>query len=344
MKAVFVKGKNSVLVDEIPSPKPNDGDIIIKMRSCGLCGSDLEKVYGEYGMGSARLGHETAGEIMQIGKAVNGFAPGDRVFVHHHVPCYLCHYCLHGDYTMCNSYQSSNIDPCGLSEQILVPEWNISRGGLIKLPVNVSYDEASLIEPLACCLRALAKCNFHKGDDIAILGAGPTGMMHILLAKIFGAGRIFVIDVNQFRLDFARKHHDLITFNSMIDKAVIKKIQDATNDRGTDITIVATGNTTAVLQSFELTRKGGRIMLFGVPPKGANISYDLNNLYSNEQILIPSYAASEIETNQALKLIAEKRIDINSLITHRFKIDDAAQAIKCAHNANDAMKVVVITE
>jgi L-iditol 2-dehydrogenase len=169
-------------------------------------------------------------------------------------------------------------------------------------------------------------------------------MMHILLAKIFGAGRIFVIDVNQFRLDFARKHHDLITFNSMIDKAVIKKIQDATNDRGTDITIVATGNTTAVLQSFELTRKGGRIMLFGVPPKGANISYDLNNLYSNEQILIPSYAASEIETNQALKLIAEKRIDINSLITHRFKIDDAAQAIKCAHNANDAMKVVVITE
>ena len=235
-------------------------------------------------------------------------------------------------------------DPCGLSEQILVPEWNISRGGLIKIPVNVSYDEASLIEPLACCLRALAKCNFHKGDDVAILGSGPAGMMHILLAKIFGAGRIFVIDVNQFRLDFARKHHDLTTFNSMIDKAVIKKIQKATNGRGTDITIVATGNTTAVLQSFELTRRGGRIMLFGVPPKGAIISYDLNNLYSNEQILIPSYAASEIETNQAIKLIAEKRIDIRSLITHRFKIDDAAQAIKCAHKANDAMKVVVIAE
>jgi L-iditol 2-dehydrogenase len=344
MKAVFVKGKNSVLVDEVPSPKLNHGDIIVKMRSCGLCGSDLEKVYGQYGMGSARLGHEPAGEIMQIGKTVNGFAPGDRVFIHHHVPCYSCHYCLHGDYTMCNSYHNSNIDPCGLSEQILVPEWNISRGGLIKIPVNVSYDEASLIEPLACCLRALAKCNFHKGDDVAILGSGPAGMMHILLAKIFGAGRIFVIDVNQFRLDFARKHHDLTTFNSMIDKGVIKKIQKATNGRGTDITIVATGNTTAVLQSFELTRRGGRIILFGVPPKGAIISYDLNNLYSNEQILIPSYAASEIETNQAIKLIAEKRIDISSLITHRFKIDDAAQAIKCAHKANDAMKVVVIAE
>ena len=344
MKAVFVKGQNSVLVDNVPPPKPNYGDIIVKMRSCGLCGSDLEKVYGQYGMGSARLGHETAGEIMQIGKAVNGFALGDRVFIHHHVPCYLCHYCLHGDYTMCNSYQRSNIDPCGLSEQILVPEWNISRGGLIKLPVNVTYDEASLIEPLACCLRGLAKCNFQKGDDIAILGSGPAGMMHILLAKIFGAGRIFVIDVNQFRLDFANKHQDISTFNSLIEKDVIKKIQQATKDRGTDITIIATGNISAVLQSFELTRRGGRIMLFGVPPKGTNISYDLNSLYSNEQILIPSYAASEIETNQALKLIAEKRIDLNSLITHRFKIDDAAQAIKCAHKADDAMKVVVITE
>jgi L-iditol 2-dehydrogenase len=245
---------------------------------------------------------------------------------------------------MCNRYQNSNIDPCGLSEQILVPEWNISRGGLIKLPDNVSYDEASLIEPLACCLRALTKCNFHKGDDIAILGSGPAGMMHMLLAKIFGAGRIFVIDINQFRLDFAEKYHHLTTFNSMIDKDIIKKIREATNDRGTDMTIVATGNTSAVMQSFEITRRGGRIMLFGVPSKGTNISLDLNNLYSNEQILIPSYAASEIETNQAIKLIAEKRIDINSLITHRFKIDDAAQAIKCAHKADVAMKVIVITD
>jgi L-iditol 2-dehydrogenase len=344
MKAVFIKGRKLVLVDEVPPPKPNDGDLIVRMHSCGLCGSDLEKVYGHYGMGSARLGHETAGEIIQIGKAVNGFSLGDRVFIHHHVPCYSCHYCLHGDYTMCNRYQTSNIDPCGLSEQILVPEWNISRGGLIKLPDDVSYDEASLIEPLACCLRALAKCNFHKGDDVAILGSGPAGMLHMLLAKIFGAGRIFVIDINQFRLDFARKHYDLKTFNSMVDKDFIKKIQEATNDRGTDITIVATGNTRAVLQAFELTRRAGRIMLFGVPAKGSNICYDLDNLYSNEQILIPSYAASEIETNQALKLITEKRIDISSLITHRFKIDDAPQAIKCAHKATDAMKVIVISD
>ena len=344
MKAVFVKGQNSVLVDEVASPKLGDGDIIVKMRTCGLCGSDLEKVYGQYGMGSARLGHEIAGEIMQIGKKVNGFAPGDRVFIHHHVPCYSCHYCLHGDYTMCNRYQSSNIDPCGLSEQILVPEWNISRGGLIKLPDNISYDQASLIEPLACCLRALAKVNFHKGDDVAILGAGPTGMMHTVLAKAFGAGRIFVIDINQFRLDFAKKHHQIEIFNSMIDKDFIKKIQEYTNTRGTDITIVATGNTSALLQSFELTRRAGRILLFGVPPKRCRISYDMNKLYSNEQSLITSYGASEIETNQALKLIAEKRIDITSLITHRFKIDDTLQAIKCAHNATDAMKVVVMNE
>ena len=344
MKAVFVNGPNSVFVDEVPSPKPNDGDLIVKMHSCGLCGSDLEKIYGQYGMSSVRLGHETAGEVIEIGKAVKHFSPGDRVFIHHHVPCYSCHYCLHGDYTMCNKYQSSNIDPCGLSEQILVPEWNISRGGLIKLPDHVSYDEASLIEPLGCCLRSLAKCNFHKGDDIAVLGAGPAGIMHLLLAKTFGAGKIFVIDVNQFRLDFASRYYDIKAFNSMIDRDFIKKILAFTYDRGADITIVATGNLTAVKQSFDITRRGGRIILFGVPPKGANICYDLSKVYSNEQILIPSYAASEIETNQALKLIAEKRIDIASLITHRFKIDDVQQAIKCAHKANDAMKVVVTND
>src|ERR687897_1440008 len=206
MKAVFVKGQNSVLVDDVPSPKLGEGDLIVKMRTCGLCGSDLEKVYGQYGMGSARLGHEIAGEIMQIGKEVNGFAPGDRVFIHHHVPCYSCHYCLHGDYTMCRMFHSSNIEPCGLSEEILVPEWNISRGGVIKLPESMSFEKAALIEPLACCIRALDKCDIQKGDDIAIFGAGPAGIMHVLLAQSIGSGKVFLVDINQFRLDFAKKH------------------------------------------------------------------------------------------------------------------------------------------
>jgi L-iditol 2-dehydrogenase len=340
MKAVFVKARDAVSVDDVKSPDiTNAGDVIVKMRACGLCGSDLEKIYGEYGMTSGRLGHEPAGEVVAVGGGVKGFSPGDRVFIHHHVACYSCHYCKHGDHTMCPHYQTSNISPCGLAEQFLVPEWNVSRGGLIKLPDGVSYDEASLIEPFACCIRAWNKCNFQPGDDIAVLGAGPAGLMHVLLAKAYGARKVFVFDINDFRLNFAGRY-GVEAFNSAAQN-LADRIKSATDGRGVDICVVATGSMKALLQSFEMTRKGGDIMLFGVPPKGSQMSYDMSKLYSNEHSIIPSYAASEIETNEALKLISEKKVDIASLITHRFDIKDAPEAVKCAHVAKDAMKVIV---
>jgi L-iditol 2-dehydrogenase len=344
MKAVSIKGKELISIDELATPELEDGDILVRMRACGLCGSDLEKVYGEYGMSSAKLGHEPSGEIINVGNSVKDFSPGDRVFIHHHVACYSCYYCLHGDYTMCNMYQNSNIQPCGLSQQIVVPKWNISRGGLLRLPNNISFDEASLIEPLACCIRSLNKCNFHKGDDMAIFGAGPAGMMHVALANLFGVGKIIVVDINNFRIDFAKKFcYNISTFKSIPDKEedLTKKIKNNTDSRGVDISIVATGSTKALAQAFEATRKAGKVMLFGVPSKNSNISLNMNKLYSNEQSFLSCYAASEIETNQALKLIAEKRLDIKRLITHRFSIENADQAIKCAHEAKDAMKVIV---
>jgi L-iditol 2-dehydrogenase len=328
----------------LATPELEDGDILVRMRACGLCGSDLEKVYGQYGMSSAKLGHEPSGEIINVGNSVKDFSPGDRVFIHHHVACYSCYYCLHGDYTMCNMYQNSNIQPCGLSQQIVVPKWNISRGGLLRLPNNISFDEASLIEPLACCIRSLNKCNFHKGDDMAIFGAGPAGMMHVALANLFGVGKIILVDINNFRIDFAKKFcYNISTFKSLPDKEedLTKKIKNSTDSRGVDISIVATGSTKALAQAFEATRKAGKVMLFGVPSKNSNISLNMNKLYSNEQSILSCYAASEIETNQALKLIAEKRLDIKRLITHRFSIENADQAIKCAHEAKDAMKVIV---
>jgi len=343
MKAVFVKEHNTVSVDEVQVPRiVSDGDVIVGMRACGLCGSDLEKVYGEYGMSSGRLGHEPAGEVVAAGKDVKGFEPGDRVFIHHHVACYSCHYCLHGDHTMCPSYQTSNISPCGLAEQFLVPEWNVSRGGLIELPDKITFEEASLVEPLACCIRALDKSGLQKGDDMAVIGGGPAGLMHVLLAKEFGAGRIFVLDINDFRLKFAERY-GVDTFNIQTEQDISEKIKRETGGRGVDICVVATGNTKALLQSFDLTRKGGNVILFGVPPKGSQMSIDMSKLYSNEHSIIPSYAASEIETNKALRLLAEKRVNIESLITHRFDISEAAEAVRCAHDARYAMKVNVTT-
>jgi L-iditol 2-dehydrogenase len=342
MKVVSVKDKGLVSVKEVTAPKLiKDGDILINMHACGVCGSDLEKVYGQYGMSSAKLGHEPSGEVLNVGKSVKDLNVGDRVFIHHHVACYSCYFCRHGDYTMCDMYQKSNISPCGLSEQILVPEWNVSHGGVIKLPDTITFEEASLIEPLACCIRALNKCNFQKGDDIAVLGAGPAGMMLVKLAKAFGAGKIIVLDINEFRMNFVKRYGDIHTFNSMTEKDLTRKIKGLTGYRGVDLSIVATGSTKALIQSFEITRKAGKIMLFGVPSRGSEISMDMNKIYSSEMSLLSCYAASEIETNQALKLIREKRIDVKPLITHRFSIQMADEAIRCAHEAKDAMKVIV---
>lgn len=340
MKAVFIKEPNQVSINDMPSPKIGDGGILVKMKACGLCGSDLEKVYGSYGVVSNRLGHEPAGEIIAVGRDVKDFKVGDRVFVHHHVPCYECHYCKHEDYTMCPYYQKSNIDPCGLAEIFLVPEWNVKRGGVIKLPDDISFEEAAMIEPLACCIRAINKANIMDIDDVAVIGVGPAGMMHILLAKAYGANSVFALDINQFRLDFAKRMGAKLAIDSNKEDAV-KTIRDATDGRGVDVTIVATSSTKAFLQALELTRSGGRVVLFGVPPKGSTAQLDVNHIFSNEIRLIPSLAASEIETRQALELISSKRIDIKSIITHRFSLERAAEAIKCAHEARDAMKVVV---
>ena len=138
------------------------------------------------------------------------FAHGDRVFIHHHVSCYSCYYCWHGDYTMCAMYQKSKIDPCGLSEEFLVPEWNLSRGGLIKLPDSVTFDEVSLIEPLACCIRAINKCNFQKGDEYRSIRSRSCRNDACDSCKSIGAGKIiFPIDINDFRVDFAKKYDNV---------------------------------------------------------------------------------------------------------------------------------------
>jgi len=340
MLTVKVVDKKVTLV-ESELPKVNEDEMLVRMQSCGICGSDLEKVYGNYGMRSLRVGHEPAGVVIKVGKNLKKFQEGDRVFVHHHVSCYSCRYCLQGNYTMCNNYQSSNIDPCGLSEEFIVPKWNIDHGGVLKLPESISYDEAALIEPFACCIRGLNKISIKHGDNVAILGAGPTGVMHTLLARLLGANNIVVSDVNEFRLKFVEKY-GATAVNLNLEK-LDDVINNNTESLGVDVTILATGSMKAFESSLRITRRGGKILLFGVPSVGSKFDLDLNSLYSNEQIIIPSYGASEIETNQALSLISDKSIDLLPLVTHRFQLRESDNAFKCAHEALDAMKVLIVT-
>jgi L-iditol 2-dehydrogenase len=340
MKTATVKKPSVIVIEETDSPLLNSGEILVQMHACGICGSDLEKVYGEYGQPSMRLGHEPAGIITKIGSDVIGFKKGDRVFTHHHVPCYSCHFCNHGNETMCQKYYETNLSPCGLSEEYIVPQWNVNHGGVLKLPDSMSFEEAAMIEPLACCVRAWKKYLYQHGDSIAIFGVGPTGMMHVMLAQSKNFSKIFCFDVNDFRLEFAKKLNITDSINSM-DENRKQKILNHTHGNGVDVAIVATSSIKALEDAIDMIRKGGIVMMFGVPSRGAKIALDMSKIYSQEITLVTSYAASDNDTKEALHLIESSQIDVKQLVTHTYSIQDSQKAFDHARSGDNAMKIII---
>ncbi len=340
MKTAYVKEPSIISIEETKKLDLGSGDILVQMYACGICGSDLEKVFGQYGKPSMKLGHEPAGIILDIGSSVKEFKKGDRVFTHHHVSCYACHHCKHGNETMCKKYSETNLSPCGLSEEYIVPEWNVFHGGVLKLPDSMSFEEAAMIEPLACCVRSWRKFNYQEGDSAAIFGVGPTGIMHVMLAQSKKFSDIFCFDVNDFRLDFAKKFKVSETINSKTEKR-LERIFDQTNGRGVDIAIVATSSLKALEDAIEIVRKGGTILMFGVPSKGAKMDLDISKIYSKEITLVTSYAASDKDTKEALQLIETLEIDVKQLVTHTYRISDSQKAFDHARSGENAMKIVI---
>lgn len=340
MKTASVKDSSIISIDETQRPPLNSGDILVQMHACGICGSDLEKVFGQYGQPSMRLGHEPAGIILDIGSDVIEFKKGDRVFTHHHVSCYNCHFCNNGNETMCKKYSETNLSPCGLSEEYVVPTWNVSHGGVLKISDSLSFEEAAMIEPLACCVRAWTKYSYREGDSVAIFGVGPTGMMHVMLAQAKKFSKIFCFDVNDFRLNFAKKFNITESIHSM-DEHRKQKVLDHTDGRGIDVAIVATSSLKALDDAIDMVRKGGVVMMFGVPSKGAMINLDMSKVYSKEITLVTSYAASDVDTKEALHLIESSQIDVKQLITHTYSIDDTQKAFEHAKSGDNAMKIII---
>ena len=340
MKTAFVKEPSVISVDETSSPVLEKGDILVQMQACGICGSDLEKVFGQYGQPSMRLGHEPSGIVLDVGSDVTEFKKGDRVFTHHHVPCYDCHFCNHGNETMCKKYYETNLSPCGLSEQYVVPAWNVSHGGVLKISDSLSFEEAAMIEPLACCVRAWKKYDYQEGDSIAIFGVGPTGMMHVMLSHTKKFSKIFCFDVNDFRLDFAKKFNITDSINSM-DENRKEKILTSTDGRGVDVAIVATSSLKAFEDAIDMVRKGGAVMMFGVPSKGASLNIDMSKIYSKEITIVTSYAASDIDTKEALELIESSKVDVKQLITHTYPITETQKAFDHARSGENAMKIII---
>ena len=341
MKAAVVKSNSNIEIKNIENQSVGPGDILVKMRACGICGSDVEKVFGKYGQPSMRLGHEPAGIITQVGSEISNFSVGDRVFTHHHVACYSddCHECNHGNETMCKKYYESNLEPCGLADEYIVPEWNVKHGGVLKIPDSMSFEDAAMIEPLACCIRAWNKFTHKNNDSVAILGIGPTGIMHALLAKLYGIGKIFCLDLNEFRLDFAKKF-ETITINSGNTNA-LEQIKSETANQGVDVVIVATSSLNALKDAVSFVRKGGTIVMFGVPSKGANIELDMSEVYSRGLTIVNSYAASDFDTKDAIEKISNKQINVSQLITHKYNLEECQQAFVHAKSGDNAMKIII---
>jgi len=341
MKAAVIKSNSNIEIKNIEKPPVGPGDMLVKMRACGICGSDVEKVFGKYGQPSMRLGHEPAGIITQVGSEISNFSVGDRVFTHHHVACYSddCHECSHGNETMCKRYYESNLEPCGLADEYVVPEWNVKHGGVLNIPDSMSFEEAAMIEPLACCIRAWNKFKHHKNDSVAILGVGPTGIMHVLLAKLYGLGKVFCLDLNDFRLDFAKKF-ETVTIHSGNTNAM-EQIKSETANQGVDVVIVSTSSLNALKDAVNFVRKGGTIVMFGVPSKGANVDLDMSEIYSKGITIVNSYAASDVDTIHALDLISNKQINVSQLITHKYNLQECQQAFVHAKSGDNAMKIII---
>mgnify|MGYP001990611882 FL=1 len=341
MKAAVVKSNSNIEIKNIENQSVGPGDILVKMRACGICGSDVEKVFGKYGQPSMRLGHEPAGTIMEVGSEISNFSVGDRVFTHHHVACYSddCHECNHGNETMCKKYYESNLEPCGLADEYIVPEWNVKHGGVLKIPDSMSFEDAAMIEPLACCIRAWNKFTHKNNDSIAVLGIGPTGIMHALLAKIYGFEKIFCLDFNEFRLDFAKKF-EAIAINSGNTNA-LEQIKSETANQGVDVVIVATSSLNALKDAVNFVRKGGTIVMFGVPSKGAIIDLDMSEIYSKGITIVNSYAASDFDTKEALEKISNKQINVSQLITHKYNLQECQEAFVHAKSGDNAMKIII---
>ena len=340
MKAVFIEGKSLVEVKDVPVPILSVGDVLVKMEACGICGTDVEKFLGVHST-PPKLGHEVSGIVEKMGfDAMGELRVGDRVFVHHHVPCYACHYCRRGDHTMCEMFSKTNLDPCGLAEYFRVPRYNVERGAILKLPSDVDFDEATFIEPMACCLRGLNKVKVEKGDDVLVIGAGPTGLIITGLLRLFGAGLIISSEVSDRRLEAAGRMGAKILVNPSREN-LLDRVYEATDGRGVDLAVVAVGAGKLIEAAADCVRKGGRVLLFGAPPRGELFTYEASKLFIREVSLIPSYSTTEVETNVALRLLESKRLNLKWLISHRFKLSQASEALKVAAEGREALKVIV---
>ena len=341
MKVAKLYSFHDIRIEDVPVPRIGPRDALLKTKACGICSGDVMPWYIEQ-KAPLVLGHEPAGEIVEVGKEVISFKAGDRVFTHHHAPCFTCRACRRGDYVQCETWKNTKIEPGGISEYILIPEINLENDTL-NLPDNLSFEDGTFIEPAACVVKALKRAKIRHGDTVLVIGLGVMGQLHVLLSRKYGAEKIIGADMVPFRLNKAKK----FGADEVIDVSkddLINTLKDLTEGNMADLVIVGPNSAEAMRQGLSAAGAGGKVVLFTPAKPGEQLTINPNDLYFKDINIITSYSCGPTDTADALDIIAEGTIRAEELITHRFPIEETAEAFRLTAEARDSLKSVILFE
>jgi len=337
MRVAMYYNNRDVRLEELPVPKIGAGELLIRTRSSGICGSDLMEWY-RIKKAPLVLGHEITGEVVEVGGGVQGFEIGDRVFSSHHVPCGECRYCLAGHQSVCDLLRTTHFDPGGFAEYIRVPEINV-RLGTLRIPDTMTFDEGSFIEPLACVVRAQRFAGVGVGQTVLVIGSGISGLLHIQLARAQGAARIIATDISDYRFKAAlRFGADAAIYGA---EDVPGRLRDLNDDRLADRVIVCTGAMPGIQQAVRCIDRGGTLLFFAPTAAGVDVPIPLFDYWRDEINVVTSYAGSGDDLKESLQLIRDHKVHVADMVTHRLSLAEAGLGFQLTASGQDSIKVIL---
>ena len=337
MRVAMYYNNNDVRLQEMSMPEIGPGELLVRVEACGICGSDVIEWY-RVSKAPLVLGHEIAGQVVRLGEGVTRYKEGDRVFVYHHVPCNTCHYCLSGHHTTCDTFRGTHFYPGGFAEYVRVPAINMDRGVYL-LPDEVSYEEATFTEPLACAVRGMRLAHMEVGRSVLILGSGIIGLIQAQLARALGASRVVATDVNEYRLNAARRFGADFALHAQED--VPARLREVNGGRLADLVIVCAGAPPALEQAMHSVERGGTVLLFAPMLPDVKLSVPVTDLFFNEITITTSYSGSPQDATVALDLIRNRSVQVREMITHRFSLADTQRGFQITAEAQDSIKVII---
>ena len=338
MRVAMYYNNRDVRIEEMPRPKIASNELLFKVMACGICGSDVLEWY-RVKKAPLVLGHEACGEIIEVGSEIKKYKPGDRVFVSHHVPCNKCRYCLSGNHTVCETLHTTNFFPGGFSEYVRVPAINIENGGVFLLPKEISFEEGTFIEPLACVIRGQRMLGLKKEETLLILGAGISGLLHLLVARAKGIKRIIVTDVNAYRLKAAEELGADAVLNAESD--VQSELRRMNENRLADTVIISTGAYPAFLQALKCVDRAGAIMCFASTDPQVTLPVPVNEFWRQSIKIMHSYGNSPQDAVEAIELMRSGKIPLKKMITHCLSLEETDLGFRLVAEAKDCIKVII---